>query len=108
MPIAYYAAKYGVDIDLLTRGAGFRLHRLDHHLADLCVVHLHFFALEAAIMSLALGNVLRHSAVVGYVISSLVVIPLVTHGITFISRFQLWTQPIWLVLHFLPFVFIAA
>ena len=23
LPIAYYAAKYGVDIDLLTRGAGF-------------------------------------------------------------------------------------
>ena len=41
-------------------------------------------------------------------ISSLVVIPLVTHGITFISRFQLWTQPIWLVLHLLPFIFIAA
>ena len=44
----------------------------------------------------------------GYVISSLVVIPLVTHGITFISRFQLWTQPIWIVLQLLPFVFIAA
>ena len=23
LPIAYYAAQYGVDIDLLTRGAGF-------------------------------------------------------------------------------------
>ena len=23
LPIAYYAARYGVDIDLLTRGAGF-------------------------------------------------------------------------------------
>jgi len=45
---------------------------------------------------------------IGYVVSSLVVIPLVTHGITFISRFQLWTQPIWVVLHLLPFIFIAA
>src|ERR1700750_1475594 len=44
---------------------------------------------------------------VGYVVSSLAVIPLVTHGITFISRFQLWTQPFWLVLHLLPFGFIA-
>jgi len=32
----------------------------------------------------------------GYVLSSLIVIPLVTHGITFISRLQLWTQPIWI------------
>ena len=30
-----------------------------------------------------------------------------THGITFISRFQLWTQPIWIVLHVCPFVVIA-
>ena len=27
------------------------------------------------------------------------VIPLVTHGITLISRLQIWTQPLWLVLH---------
>jgi purine-cytosine permease-like protein len=31
----------------------------------------------------------------------------VTYGITLISRFQLWTQPIWIVLHILPFVAIA-
>ena len=36
---------------------------------------------------------------------SLIVIPLVTHGITFISRFQFWTQPIWIVLHLIPFVY---
>ncbi len=34
-------------------------------------------------------------------------IPLVTHGITFISRLQMWTQPFWLLLHLLPFGFIA-
>ena len=45
---------------------------------------------------------------VGYVLSSLIVIPLVTHGITFISRFQFWTQPVWIVLHLIPFVYIAA
>ena len=39
--------------------------------------------------------------------SALVVIPLVTHGITLISRFQMWTQPFWIVLHLMPFVFIA-
>ena len=30
-----------------------------------------------------------------------------TYGITLISRFQLWTQPLWIVLHVLPFVAIA-
>ena len=28
--------------------------------------------------------------------------PLVTHGITFISRLQLWTQPVWFVLNLVP------
>ena len=36
--------------------------------------------------------------------ASLVVIPLVTHGVTPISRLQLWTQPVWLVMLVLPFV----
>jgi purine-cytosine permease-like protein len=31
----------------------------------------------------------------------------VTYGITLISRFQLWTQPLWIVLHILPFAAIA-
>ena len=35
------------------------------------------------------------------------IIPLVTHGITLISRFQLWTQPVWVVLHIMPFAAIA-
>jgi hypothetical protein len=44
---------------------------------------------------------------IGYLISAVVIIPLVTYGITLISRFQLWTQPLWVVLHILPFVAIA-
>ena len=34
-------------------------------------------------------------------------IPLVTYGITLISRFQLWTQPLWIILHVIPFAAIA-
>ncbi len=44
---------------------------------------------------------------IGYLISAVVIIPLVTHGITLISRFQLWTQPLWIILHILPFAAIA-
>ena len=44
---------------------------------------------------------------VGYVISAVAVIPLVTHGMTRISRFQLITQPLWIGLNILPIGFIA-
>ncbi len=37
-------------------------------------------------------------ASIGYLLSAIVVIPLVTHGVTLLSRIQLWTQPLWLVL----------
>jgi hypothetical protein len=108
LPIAYYASTYGVDIDLLTRGAGFGyLGSTITSLIYACFTFL-FFAIEAAIMSLAFEMCLGIPLFIGYVLSSLIVIPLVTHGITFISRFQFWTQPAWIVLHLLPFVFIAS
>ena len=107
LPIAYYASAYGVDIDLLTRGAGFGY--IGSTITSLIYASFTFlfFAIEAAIMSLALEMCFGVPLFIGYVLSSLVVIPLVTHGITFISRFQLWTQPIWIGLHLLPFIFIA-
>ncbi len=43
----------------------------------------------------------------GYVISAIVVIPLVTYGVRMISRFQIVTQPFWIALNILPFIFIA-
>jgi signal transduction histidine kinase/DNA-binding NarL/FixJ family response regulator len=107
LPIAYYAATYGVDIDLLTRGAGFGY--IGSTVTSLIYASFTFlfFAIEAAIMSLALELWFGLPLFVGYVVSSVVVIPLVTHGITFISRLQLWTQPIWIILHVLPFAAIA-
>ena len=107
IPIAYYAATYGVDIDLLTRGAGFGY--IGSTITSLIYASFTFlfFAIEAAIMSLALEMCFGVPLFAGYVLSSLIVIPLVTHGITFISRLQLWTQPVWIVLHLLPFAFIA-
>ncbi len=107
LPIAYYAATYGVDIDLLTRGAGFGY--IGSTVTSLIYASFTFlfFAIEAAIMSLALELWVGLPLFLGYVVSSVVVIPLVTHGITFISRLQLWTQPIWIILHVLPFAAIA-
>src|SRR6266705_6090615 len=107
VPIAYYACRYDVDIDLLTRGAGFGY--IGSTVTSLIYASFTFlfFAIEAAIMSLALEMCFGVPLYAGYIVSALIVIPLVTHGITFISRFQAWTQPFWLTLHLLPFVFIA-
>ena len=106
LPISYYAAKYGVDIDLLTRGAGFGY--LGSTITSLIYASFTFifFAIEAAIMAIALELLFGIPLAIGYLVCAVLVIPLVTHGITFISRFQLWTQPLWLILQVLPFVFI--
>ena len=107
LPISYYAAKYGLDMDLLTRGAGFGY--LGSTLTSLIYATFTFifFALEAAIMALALEMLFDWPLEVCYIVSSLVIVPLVTHGITLISRLQLWTQPLWAVLFVLPFVAVA-
>ncbi|MEH6455922.1 MAG: ATP-binding protein [Cocleimonas sp.] len=106
LPISYYAASYGVDIDLLSRGASFGY--IGSTITSLIYASFTFifFALEAAIMALALELLFGLPLSIGYLVSALIVIPLATHGITFISRFQLWTQPFWLLLQLIPFVFI--
>lgn len=107
VPISYYAAKYGLDIDLMTRGAGFGY--LGSTITSLIYASFTFifFALEAAILALALKFTLGIPLFIGYVASSLVVIPLVIHGFSKISTFQAWTQPLWVILHIAPFVMLA-
>ncbi len=107
LPISYHAAKLGTDIDLLTRGAGFGY--IGSTVTSLIYASFTFifFALEATILSMALELTLNIPLSIGYLISSLVVIPLVTHGITLISRFQVWTHPLWIALQIIPLVCIA-
>ena len=106
IPISYYAAKYGVDIDLLTRGAGFGYIGSTITSLIYATFTFIFFALEAAIMAMALDLLFGIPLALGYLISSLVIIPMVVYGITFITRFQLWSQPLWIILQLLPFIFI--
>ena len=107
IPISRYAIRHGVDIDLLTRGAGFGY--IGSTITSLIYASFTFilFAIEASIMTGALQLVFGIPLWLGYIISAVAVIPLVTHGVKMISRFQLVTQPIWIVLNILPFVFIA-
>jgi signal transduction histidine kinase/purine-cytosine permease-like protein/ActR/RegA family two-component response regulator len=102
LPISYYAAKYGVDMDLLTRGAGFGY--IGSTITSFVYASFTFilFALEAAIMAYALELYFGLPLYLGYLLSALAVIPFVTHGVTLISRIQMFTQPIWLMLMIVP------
>ncbi|MDW5442655.1 ATP-binding protein [Polaromonas sp. SM01] len=106
LPISIYAARYGVDMDLLTRGAGFGY--IGSTLTSLIYASFTFifFALEAAVMAYALELALGIPPSWGYLICALVVIPLVTHGVSVISRLQIWTQPLWLVMLVVPFIYV--
>ncbi len=108
VPISYYSARYGIDMDLLTRGAGFGY--LGSTLtsviyASFCFI---FFALEGSIMAQAFNVGLGIPLSVGYLLAALVILPLVIFGMSLLSKLQVWTQPLWLLMMVLPFVAIAA
>lgn len=104
VPIAYYSAKYSIDMDLLTRGAGFGY--LGSTITSLVYASFTFifFALEGSIMAQAFQRGLGIPLWLGYLLGALIIIPLVTFGMTLLSKLQVWTQPIWLILMFSPFV----
>jgi len=108
LPISYYCAKYCIDMDLLTRGAGFGY--LGSTITSLIYATFTFifFALEGAIMAQAFESGLGIPLWLGYLISAVAIIPLVIFGMTLLSKFQVWTQPLWLLLMFAPFVAILA
>ena len=104
LPISYYSAKYGVDMDLLTRGAGFGYIGSTITSLIYATFTFIFFALEASIMAQAIEMEWGLPLVYGYVLCSVVIIPLVIHGVTLIGRVQAWTQPLWAVMMAVPFV----
>src|SRR6201994_4324330 len=105
-PIAVHAARHGLDMDLLTRGAGFGY--LGSTVTSLIYASFTFifFALEAAVMAYALDLAFDIPPAWGYLVCAVVVVPLVTHGVTAIGRLQVWTQPLWLAMLVLPYVFV--
>jgi hypothetical protein len=107
LPICYYAARYGVDIDLLTRGAGFGY--MGSTITSLIYASFTFllFAIEASILSMALTMLFEVPLALAHLISSLVVIPIAIYGFSLISKMQLVTQPVWLILQFVPIAYIA-
>jgi purine-cytosine permease-like protein len=106
-PIAYYAAKYSIDMDLITRGAGFGYFGGSVTSLIYASFTFIFFALEGSIMAQGLNLGIGLPLWLGYFVSALMIPPLVIFGMTLLSKMQMWTQPIWLVGMFLPFLVIA-
>src|SRR3546814_1355850 len=98
LPICYYGARYGVDMDLLTRGAGFGY--LGSTITSAVYASFTFilFAIEAVILSAALQLCFGIPLPIGLIISARVVVPIAAYGFRRISRVQNWTDPVWLLL----------
>jgi len=107
LPICYYGARYGVDMDLLTRGSGFGY--LGSTITSAVYASFTFilFAIEAVILSAALQLCFGIPLPIGHIISALVVVPIAAYGFRRISRWQNWTQPLWLLLQLAPILFVA-
>ncbi|MFE6161892.1 purine-cytosine permease family protein [Streptomyces sp. NPDC056486] len=107
IPIARACAKYGLDMDLVTRGAGFGY--FGSTLTSLIYASFTFifFALEGSIMAQAMHQAVGLPVEIGYLLTTLIVIPIVFRGMGALAKVQAWTQPIWLVGMVLPFVVLA-
>lgn len=107
-PIAYYAARYNLDLDLIARGSGFGYYGSAITTVIFAVFTCIFFALEGAIMAQGLHVAIGIPLPIGYLISTVVVIPIVRYGMRALERLQFWTTPLWLALALLPLLWVFA
>ncbi|MFL6028266.1 MAG: purine-cytosine permease family protein [Friedmanniella sp.] len=105
-PLAYYAARYNLDLDLITRGSGFGYYGSVVSNVIFATFTFIFFALEGSIMAQGLQLGLGVPLWAGYAISTLVIFPLVIYGMKVLATLQLWTTPLWLILMVIPFVYL--
>ena len=106
-PLAYYAARYNIDLDLITRGSGFGYYGSVLTNVIFATFTFIFFALEGSIMAQGLQLGLGIPLWLGYATSTLMVIPLVIYGMKALAKFQVWTTPMWLVLMVLPMAYLV-
>src|SRR5215213_1812943 len=103
-PLAYYAARYNLDLDLITRGSGFGYYGSVVTNVISATFTFIFFALEGSIMAQGLELGLGVPLWLGYAASTIIIFPLVMYGMSLLSKLQLWTTPLWLLLMVAPFV----
>ncbi|MDT0483042.1 MULTISPECIES: purine-cytosine permease family protein [Streptomyces] len=107
-PLAYYGARYNIDLDLITRGSGFGYYGSVLTSVIFASFTFIFFALEGSIMAQGLKLGLGLPLWLGYLVSTLMVIPLVIYGMKALSKLQVWTTPVWLLLMVGPLVYLVA
>src|SRR6478752_7801120 len=105
-PLAYYAARYNLDLDLITRGSGFGYYGSVVTNVIFATFTFIFFALEGSIMAQGLYLGLGVPLWLGYAASTIIIFPLVIYGMKVLSKLQLWTTPLWLILMVIPFVYL--
>lgn len=106
-PLAYYAARYNLDLDLVTRGSGFGYYGSVITNIIFASFTFIFFALEGSIMAQGLEIGLGVPLWLGYAVSTFMVIPLVIYGMKALATLQVWTTPLWLVLMVLPMIYLV-
>ncbi|MHA6785199.1 purine-cytosine permease family protein [Pseudonocardia saturnea] len=107
LPLAYYGARYNIDLDLVSRGAGFGYYGSVLTNVIFATFTFIFFALEGSIMAQGLLLGLGIPLWLGYLLSTLIIIPIVIFGMSALSKMQVWTTPLWLVLMVGPFVYLV-
>src|SRR3954447_12562175 len=106
-PVAYYSARYNIDLDLVTRGSGFGYYGSVVTNVIFATFTFIFFALEGSIMAQGLKLGLHIPLWLGCAASTLIIFPLVIYGMKVLSTLQVWTTPLWLVLMVAPFVYLV-
>ncbi|MHC6228272.1 purine-cytosine permease family protein [Arthrobacter sp. MMS24-T111] len=101
-PLAYYAARYNIDLDLITRGSGFGYYGSVVTNVIFATFTFIFFALEGSIMAQGLELGLGIPQWMGYAASTIIIIPLVIYGMNTLAKLQVWTTPLWLLLMVVP------
>ncbi|WP_433854394.1 purine-cytosine permease family protein [Streptomyces kronopolitis] len=106
-PLAYYGARYNIDLDLITRGSGFGYYGSVLTSVIFASFTFIFFALEGSIMAQGLKLGLGLPLWLGYAVSTCMVIPLVIYGMKALSKLQVWTTPLWLLLMVGPLLYLV-
>jgi purine-cytosine permease-like protein len=95
-----------LELDLITRGSGFGYYGSVVTNVIYATFTFIFFALEGSIMAQGLLLGLGIPLWLGYAVSTIIIFPLVVYGMKVLSKLQLWTTPLWLVLMVLPFAYL--
>jgi len=106
-PLAYYSARYNIDLDLITRGSGFGYYGSVLTNVIFATFTFIFFALEGSIMAQGLKLGLGLPLWLGYAVSTVMVIPLVVYGMKALSKLQVWSTPLWLLLMVIPIAYLV-